>query len=204
VPASVDDATVLSGVIVVELDDVVPRRHPGLPNLFVAATRSPIERRFDFLQRGKGPTWIRGHIVALRTDLSVETTEMPPATAKTLRQETLRNLRRQGFTVNRDTYIWTVYVIELDPAAAKDPGRGVLYVGETSRTPEERFAQHMNKEKTTKGTRLHSPVVARHGKRLRMDLAPTELAFDKESAKQAEAAWAEHLRTLGYVVEGGH
>ena len=196
--------TVLSGVIVVELDDVVPRRHPDLPNLFLASTDSPIERRFESLPRSKRHSWIRDHIVALRSDLSVEPTEMSRPAAKSLRQETLRNLRRQGFTVNRDTYIWTVYVIELDPAAAKDPGLGVLYVGETSRTPEERFAQHMNQEKTAKGTRLHSSVVARYGKRLRMDLAPTELAFDKESAKDAEAAWAEHLRTLGYVVKGGH
>ena len=196
--------TVLSGVIVVELDDVVPRRHPDLPNLFLASTDSPIEQRFESLPRSKRHSWIRDHIVALRSDLSVEPTEMSRAAATSLRQETFRNLRRQGFTVNRDTYIWTVYVIELDSAAAKDPGRGVLYVGETSRTPEERFEQHKSQARKARGGKLHSPVVARYGKRLRMDLAPTDRVFDKESSKQAEAAWAEHLRSLGYVVKGGH
>lgn len=203
-PAPVDDATVQSGVIVVELDDVVPRRHPDLPNLLLARTASPIEQRFEFLQRRKQPSWFKDHIVALRSDLSVEPTEMSRAAAKSLRQETFRNLRRQGFTVNRDTYIWTVYVIELDSAAAKDPGRGVLYVGETSLAPAERFEQHKSQARKAKGGKLHSSVVARYGVQLRMDLAPTEPVFDKESSKQAEAAWAEHLRSLGYVVKGGH
>jgi hypothetical protein len=195
---------VLSGVIVVELDDVVPRRHPDLPNLFVASTDLPLEERFESLPRSKRHAWIRDHIVALRSDLSVEPTEMSREAAQSLGKGILKDLRRQGFTVNRDTYIWSVYVVELDPEAATDPGRGVLYVGETSLTPERRFTQHMNQERTKKGGRLHSSVVAEYGKRLRMDLAPTERFFDRDSAKRAEAAWAAHLRSLGYVVEGGH
>ena len=196
--------TVSAGVIVVELDDVEPRRHPDRPNLYVAATRSPIEQRFAFLARGKGPAWIQGHLVALRSDLSIPTRPVDPSAIAELVSTHTRDLNRQGFTVNCFTYIWSVYVIELDPAAAKDPGKGVVYVGETVRTPEERFAQHMTKAMTTGGKRLYSSVVARYGKRLRMDLAPTEKCFDKESAKKAEAEWADHLRALGYVVKGGH
>lgn len=193
-----------SGVIVVELDDVVPRRHPDLPNLYVASTRSPIEERFQVLERGTGPEWMRGHIIRLRSDLSIPTTDQEPARARALRRTTAADLRRQGYTVNRDTYIWCVYVIELDVAAVKDPGRGVVYVGETRRTPEERFAQHMTKARGAQSQRLFSPVVARHGKKLRMDLAPGVVLYDAQSAKKAEAEWAEHLRSLGYVVKGGH
>jgi hypothetical protein len=192
------------GVIVVELDDVVPRRHPDLPNLYVAGTDSSLEDRYRFLERPEGKEWFRGHVVSPRLDLSVPLRPIPISDRKALRVDTTRHLRSQGFTVNRYTRVWTVYVVELEPAANTSSGRGVLYVGETSRTPEERFAQHMNQERTTKGGRLHSNVVTRYGKRLRMDLAPTEQLFDRDSAKLAEAAWAEHLRTLGYVVEGGH
>jgi len=53
-------------------------------------------------------------------------------------------------------------------------------------------------------TRLFSPVVANHGKCLRMDLAPAVSYFDKLSSKRAEAEWAQHLRSLGYIVKGGH
>jgi hypothetical protein len=193
-----------SGVIVVELDDVVPRRHPDLPNLFVASTRSPIERRFELLRHGKGPDWIHGHIVALRSDLSVEIAPVSPTEARSQKKHTVATLKSRGYTVNRDAFIWCVYVIELDSAAAKDPGRGVVYVGETRRTPEERFHQHISQVRNNRSQRLFSPVVARHGKRLRMDLAPNTLLFDAQSAKQAEAEWAEHLRSLGYVVKGGH
>jgi hypothetical protein len=192
------------GVVVVELDDVVPRRHPDLPNLYVAGTDSSLEDRYQFLERPEGKEWFRGHVVSLRLDLSVPLRPIPISDRKALRVDTKRHLRSQGFTVNRYTRVWTVYVVELEPAAKTNPGRGVLYVGETSRTPEERFAQHMKQERTAKGGRLHSPVVSKYGRRLRMDLAPKELAFDKESAKRAEAAWAARLRSLGYVVKGGH
>jgi hypothetical protein len=202
--SKVDSEPVPTGIIVVELDDVVPRRHPDKPNLYVGATQLPLEDRFQFLERPEGKEWFRGHVVALRQDLSIPVHLVSPPERRALKRDTVSRLQRQGFTVNRDTYIWSVYVIELDPAAATDPGLGVLYVGETCRTPEERFAQHMSQAKTAKGGRLHSSIVARHGRRLRMDLAPTELAFDKESSKRAEAAWAEHLRTLGYAVKGAH
>lgn len=198
-----EDATP-AGVIVVELDDVVPRRDPNLPNLYVAKTASPIEQRFEYLKRGRAPEWVQDHIVRLRRDLSVATRPIESTAARTLCSDTVKDLKRRGFTVNCDELIWRVYVIELESKAVKNPGRGVLYVGETSRTPEERFRQHMSKAKTSKSKRLYSSVVARYGTKLRMDLAPRKPLFDKESAKQAEAEWAEHLRSLGYVVKGGH
>lgn len=193
-----------SGVIVVELDDVVERRHPARPNLYVARTVQPLEQRFRSLQLGKGPEWMRDHIVALRPDLSIETTRVDKTRSTAMRRERIAELKSRGFTVNQDTTVWRVYVIELDPAAAKDPGRGVVYVGETIRTPEERFLQHTTMARTTGGKRLYSSVVAKHGQRLRPDLAPTEPLFDTASSKRAEAEWAEHLRSLGYVVKGGH
>lgn len=199
-----EQGTIHSGVIVVELDDVVQRRHPDLPNVFVTSTRSPIEQRFEELQREKGPDWIKGHIVALRPDLSVKTAPVSPAEARSRGKHTIASLKSQGYTVNLDTYIWSVYVIELDPTAAKDPGRGVVYVGETCRTPEERFEQHITRAHGSTNQRLYSSVVAKYGKCLRMDLAPSEPLFDKESARRTESEWAEHLRSLGYVVKGGH
>lgn len=203
-PDTPEGDLVPAGVIVVELDDVVPRRHPDKPNLYVASTRSPIEKRFTILQQGKGPAWIHDRIVHLRSDLSIPTQSISRSRARTQRQVTIKNLHSAGFTVNRNTQTWTVYVVELDVAAVKDPGKGVVYVGETSLTPEERFDQHMTKAMSSKGARLYSPVVARWGIGLRMDLAPAEKVFDKESSKRVEAEWAEHLRSLGYVVKGGH
>lgn len=80
---------------------------------------------------------------------------------------------------------------------------GLVYVGETKRDPIARFDEHINRAKSGK-TRLYSSVVANYGKKLRMDLAPKEKHFDKESSKRAEAEQAEHLRSLGYTVKGEH
>lgn len=193
-----------SGVIVVELKDVVPRRDPDLPNLYVAKTVSTIEQRFDYLKGGKAPEWVQDNIVRLRRDLSVPTRPIESSLARTLHRDTASALQSRGFTVNLATTIWRVYVIELDPAGVKDPGLGLLYVGQTSRTPEERFQQHITKALGTKSQRLHSSVVAKPGMRLRMDLAPKKPLFDKEAAELAEVEWAVHLRSLGYVVKGGH
>jgi hypothetical protein len=192
-----------ASVIVVELDDVCARRHPRFPNLYVAVCLGSIDDRFKVLLRGRGPSWIRGRIQILRTDLSINYEFKDLVDAKEARMQLERQLQAQGFTVNRNTDVWTVYVIELDTAATKDPGLGFVYVGETKRDPHERFLQHINKASNSR-TRLYSAVVAKHGQRLRMDLAPTEKYFDRESSKRAEADWAEHLRNLGYTVKGGH
>lgn len=190
-------------LIVVEVDDVVPRRFHGLPNLYVGLTTMTLDDRFRLLEQGKGPGWIQGRIVGLREDLSLDNATRDRDEARTLRNQTLARLRAEGYTVNRITSVWTVYVIELDPAATRDPGKGYLYVGETMKTPERRFEEHLTRARNRNG-RLSSSVVAKHGRRLRMDLAPGVTYFDRDSAKRAEAQWAEHLRAQGYTVRGGH
>jgi len=190
-------------LIVVELDDVVPRRSPGLPNLYVGLTTMPLDARFGVLQRGKGPSWIRGHLVALREDLSQDNATRDRGEARALKASAISRLGTEGYTVNRVTHVWTVYVIELDPAATTDPGKGHVYVGQTIKTPEKRLTEHLTLARNRRG-RLSSSVVARHGRQLRMDLAPGVPYFDPESAKHAEAQWAEHLRAQGYTVRGGH
>lgn len=190
-------------VIVVELSDVVPRRRGDRPNLYVGLTTMDPRTRFDLLVTGRGPSWLRGHIVTLRTDLSPQQQFADPGEARAAKSSLIKSLKSAGFTVNRDVSVWTVYVIELDNSVTREPGLGTVYVGETKKTPEERLREHLTRAVNGR-TRLYSSVVARHGRRLRMDLAPDEKYFDKESSKRAEAAWAEHLRSLGYTVRGGH
>lgn len=190
-------------LLVVELDDVVARRDSDRPNLYVGMTLMSLQDRFDFFRKGKGPNWLHGNVLQIRHDFSCEAFTSNYDSAKAFQAETISALRSEGYTVNRNTDTWTVYVIELDPAATKDPGVGYIYVGETIKTPEQRLAEHLNRSVNGK-TRLYSSVVAKHGKHLRMDLAPVVAYFDKQTAKQAEKEWAEHLRSLGYVVEGGH
>ena len=191
------------GVIVVELKDVVPRRDPSLPNVYVAITTMDLVRRAELLDKGKGLKWLKDNVTSLRHDLSTAPTLASHGDAKNLKKSVISTLKSQGYTVNRNTDVWTVYVIELDATATKTPGKGYIYVGETKKSPEARFAEHKGRASNGK-TKLYSTVVANHGVCLRMDLAPTSKLYDKDASKRAEAEWADHLRNLGYTVKGGH
>jgi hypothetical protein len=190
-------------LIVLELEDVVPRRDPSKPNLYVSLTGMSLNDRFALLNNGHGPDWLSGNIRKVRKDLSIENLSHDHGYAKTLKTSSIATLRSRGFTANRNTDLWTVYVIELDHKAIKDSGTGYLYVGETMKNPEQRFEEHLTRAANNK-TRLFSSIVANHGQRLRMDLAPNRRFYDKKSSKKAETEWAEHLRSFGYVVKGGH
>ncbi len=190
-------------LIVFEIEDIVPRRDSSKPNLFVSITAMPVADRLEFFKSGRGPDWLVGNVRMFRPDLSRVDFTKHHDDAKSYKSRAVMTLKSEGYTVNRNTDLWRVYVIELDPTAVQDPGQGYVYVGETKKTPEQRFAEHMSRSTNSK-TRLYSTVVANFGKHLRMDLAPKTYLYDKASSIHAEAVWAEHLRSLGYVVRGGH
>ena len=189
-------------VIVVELDDVVPRRDPDKPNLYVGLTIEEPATRFERLKMGHGPAWLQGHLVGLRDDLTSGPLFSRDEAERECRMA-IRCLKSEGYTVNRDTRVWTVYVIEMDPKGCKDPGKGFMYVGETSKTPEERFKEHIKGKRNKRG-RLYSRSVRKYGLVLRLDLAPETRYFDAASSKAAEKRWARKMKDEGYKVVGGH
>lgn len=190
-------------LIVLELEDVVPRRDPSKPNLYVSITKMPLDSRFAYLTNGGGADWLVGKIRSLREDYSVGSFTEDYECAKSHKSAMIATLRSEGYTVNRNTDTWIVYVIELDSNATNAPGAGHVYVGETSRTPEERFKQHRDGARNKHG-RLYAGVVKQHGVRLRPDLAPGTKYFDQASAKRAEKEHFKLLKSKGFSVKGGH
>ena len=85
-----------------------------------------------------------------------------------------------------------VYVVRLEG----DGGPGV-YVGESAKTPEQRFAQH-------KAGQRRSRVVEREGVELVPFLYDHLNPMVKEIAQLQEALLADDLEALGLRVEGGH
>ena len=189
-------------VLVVELDDIIPRRDLDKPNLYVGLTIEEPATRYDRLKTGHGPAWLQGHLVRLRGDL-VSGPFLSRDDARLECRMAIRCLKSEGYTVNRDTRVWTVYVIEMDPKGCKDPGKGFVYVGETSKTPEARYTEHIKGKRNKRG-RLYSRSVRKYGTRLRMDLAPEFRYFDGASSKAAEKRRARKLKDEGYKVVGGH
>lgn len=190
-------------LIVIELDDVVPRRDPMKPNLYVAKTVIAPDERLATIQRSKKSHWYTGHIVRLRSDLVNSRAYKSSEDAQQAYTRLIKNLTSEGFTVNQNTQVWNVYVIELDGSAVANPGKGYVYVGETSCTPEERFKQHREGARNKHG-RLYAAVVKQHGVKLRPDLAPGHKYFDQASAKRGEKEHYEKLKARGFNVKGGH
>ena len=104
-----------------------------------------------------------------------------------------------------------VYVIELDKAFAQTQraiqanpdaqhDKPCIYVGYTSRTPEERFRQHIDGARNTRGP-LFSRIVYKYGVRLRPRLYQRYNPIDtKEEAEQKEKDLTVRYRKRGYTV----
>lgn len=98
-----------------------------------------------------------------------------------------------------------VYVIELDPSVLKTrrvkdenpdyvEGMQCLYVGQTARSPEERFEQHKEGYKSNRYTK-------KYGVRLRPDLYERYNPIrTRERAEAMEERIANKLRMRGYAV----
>jgi hypothetical protein len=189
-------------LMVVELYDVVKRRDPKKPNLYVAKSISTPEVRFEAIKSSKKPSWYTNDIKKLRPDLAPATIFHSKKRADAAYINLVKDLSQQGFTVNKTTTVWSVYVIEVNTVAIPNPGKGVLYVGETSKTPEQRCKEHNGGIKNKRGP-LYSRFVFKHKGELRLELAPKRKYFSQECSKKAEKEHFNLLKAQGYIVKGG-
>jgi GIY-YIG catalytic domain len=89
---------------------------------------------------------------------------------------------------------YSVYVVELDESKRRGTANPAVYVGQTARTPEERLAQHLRHEKSSRHVRDHAV-------RLRPDLYEEYNPLATRADAEAKEAWlAGRLRAQGYDV----
>ena len=110
------------------------------------------------------------------------------------------------------TKIYTVYVIELSRRAWQEstklrkanpqfnPGLQCLYVGMTSKTPEQRFEQHTTGARSKKGYNISSSLVRKYGMYLRPSLYRHLDLMTKKEALAMEEKLALILRRKRYAV----
>ena len=106
---------------------------------------------------------------------------------------------------------YSVYVIELKnefalTSKAKErnpqlePGKPCVYVGSTSKTPEQRFREHMEGARNKKGP-IYSRVVHRYGIRLMpQEYEKYNSIKTREEAEKKEKELTGTLRRKGYTV----
>ena len=95
-----------------------------------------------------------------------------------------------------------LYIVLLSGLNGKIPGYGI-YVGETSKSPEERFREHTEGKRNRKGP-LFSRVVYRHHACLLPTLYNHLNPLSRKEAKYLEGKIAEALRLEEIPVYGGH
>ncbi len=189
-------------VVVVELDDQQPRLNPLEPNLLVAITTSDPEELLSRLAQGKGKKnkWARNRVVKLRHDLGPDVTFTDHKSAKSCQQSLIKELQEKGFSVNQQRQSWRIYVIKLERDGYPD---NYVYVGSTSKTPEERLQEHKDGKHNSKGP-LFSRKVKKYGTVLLYDLFPEENIFlTQDLALKCEKDFAKKLKKDGFKVEQG-
>ena len=110
-------------IVVVELEDVVERRDPSKPNLRLEVTRTHPLTRFDRLKRSKRKTWYLGFVQKLREDLMPKSAFPDRVSAIAALKLIRAQLNKDGYTVNRYTRVWQVYVLELDSTEVRIPAK---------------------------------------------------------------------------------
>ena len=108
--------------------------------------------------------------------------------------------------------VHTVYVVELSRKVFTEDRRfreanpqynGVLqclYVGQTSKSPQVRLAQHKSGARSKKGYKLSSDIVRKYGRYLRPSLYQHIGPLSRTEALEVEKGLALELRRKGYAV----
>jgi hypothetical protein len=111
--------------------------------------------------------------------------------------------------------VHTVYVVELSRKVftehrkfreANPQYNGVLqclYVGQTSKNPQERFEQHKTGYRNAKGHNLSSSIVRKYGLYLRPSLYQDIGPLSRQEALEVEKGLALELRRKGYAAWWG-
>ena len=195
-------------IVAVELNRDMPRRKDDLPHLYVGPTKVPVEERLADLLSGAGPKNLIGAYLHLRQDLLEKIEDFDNAkTAKAALRREKERLASLGYALNGSATVWHTYVVDLDPTGMTDVGKGYVYVGQTSHTPEERFAIHKAPRPATPARDLRSKIVAKRGLALNYELmkklSPSSPVYTQQHALALEKKWAKKLQNMGYRVEAG-
>ena len=195
----------IKNITVMQLDETFDRCSDK-PHLYVTYTSKPPAKLLEHIQRGNGPRWIHGRVVSLLPELvpSYKTTRSATVARRRVKNLTA-SLKERGYAVNQDSYVYTVYVVDLDienPTKLLNVGRlkRAVYVGQTSKSPEMRYLQHKKKSALDKS--LASRVVLQRGVGLRHELMPKKQVFTKAAALKLEEDVSKELDKRGFRVFG--
>ena len=148
------------------------------------------------------PTWLQDSGPVPRFDFMPTTTFQTRKRAKARLQKIRKRLTRMGYAVQGQQFAepttYSLYVIELTPGPEHEEGAlPPLYVGQTSKSIEERFREHLD------GGRTASRRITGRAVGLRRDLIlDTKVFYLREEAERAETRLGVKLKQRGHRVYG--
>jgi hypothetical protein len=165
-------------------------QQPGIL-VWVTSTSQPIESEFHAPHRGS-------RLRKATTSILEEGSSTVFYSRRSALMESLRVTKRElaeaGFSVLSGNNVHRIYVMEYCRDAPGKQSGAWLYVGQTSKSREERISEHQRGIRAAKDARYFS--------HRREDLEPQDHFFSVASAEQGEVEWGAHLAASGYLVRG--
>lgn len=138
-------------IVAFELSDIVPRRNPKKPNLYIAIQKRPAasEQVARELMR-KQRKLFAPHIVKDFELNGLAGPYLRVEEAKKIRDQIALHLAWRGHVVNPSpTPSHRLYVIDLDPEILGNKGKKHVYEGSTSKSLKDRVEEHRKGVRTT-------------------------------------------------------
>ena len=179
-------------VVTYVLRDTVPRKNPDFP--VVQVTKSLRAPDQVVLRPGRG-AGVKSERVSVLEEGTSSVFYTKKESLKEAISQTKRELSSLGFTIKSGKDIHRIYVIRYQPNAPGKLGDNWVYVGRTTKSRDERLSEH---KKGIRSARRDSQFLTDRAR----DLEPDTTYYSAEDAENAEVAWGEHLRALGYLVRG--
>jgi len=186
--------------------EVVEILDPDLPRRLADKANVKVSVRISQPNTESVQTHHKDQSVLFRANLSPTKSYTDYESAKKRQAEVRERLLAQGYTVNGDLSLWSVYVIELDTAhftpAQRKKHSTFFYVGMTSKKVDARLAEHKEGARSEKGPRFGRSA-HKYFAKYRPDLSPKQYFASEEQALRAESKKRLQLEARGYKVDGG-
>ncbi len=184
-------------VITLVLSDVVPRRNPEFPVVFV--TDSTQADDDVVLRRARGrKSFLRAEASGILAEGTSREFSNDAGALRQERADVRTRLAEAGYTVNpSEGRTFRIYVIETDNTRTGAPGRPWVYVGMTSKTADERVSEHLRGVPNRRGAGWRQFI------HRNPSLEPDRNTFHSVTdAETEETRWGNELIRRGFYVTG--
>jgi hypothetical protein len=194
-------------IVVIEITPAASSPESAKSHFWVTSTSLNPESCLESLRERSSGAGFAGDLLQVRPDL---VSNYKPSRSRTAIQRRLKETSERLVGLGHEVYPrWHVYVLDVDPEKPRripDHKRGrrnhVVYVGQTSKSIEERLLEHQGVSRGKKDNFVGGQSIKGRSPRLNRSLTPTKRLFSLEDALKFETEHSKKLEDDGYGVLG--